>query len=308
MKNEHHSFVFFGSGPVAAENLRQLTEQFHFEAIITKPSTLDEMSQICGADVPVYPVENKRQLDDLFSAQHFKSPCGILIDFGIIVSNDVIGTFPKGIINSHFSLLPQWRGADPITFSLLSGQKQTGVSLMRVVEKMDEGPLLAVGFYDIQETDTTPILSEKLIALSTALLIKNLPAYMSGDLTPRDQLEVAQSLGLPTEPTYSRKLAKADGKIDWHKPADVLEREVRAFAGWPKSFTTFGNIDVVVTQAHAVPSDFSTNAGEIQIQSEGSKLLMVQCGHGYLCIEKLKPIGKREMDIAAFLAGYKNRL
>ncbi|HMT19212.1 MAG TPA: methionyl-tRNA formyltransferase [Candidatus Saccharibacteria bacterium] len=308
MKNEQPTFVFFGSGPVAAENLRQLIPYFPVEAVITKPSTLKEMSAICDALVPVYAVENKQQLDALISEQKFESSVGVLIDFGIIVSTKVISTFPKGIVNSHFSLLPEWRGADPITFSILSGQAKTGVSLMLLVEKMDEGPLLATGTCAIKETDTTPVLTDKLIALSTSLLEKNLAPYVNESLPLQDQTDVAQSQGRSAEPTYSRKLTKADGNIDWSKPAEQIEREIRAFIEWPKSYTKLGDIEVIITQGHAIPTNFGTNAGEIEIQDDEAKLLMVQCGEGYLCIDRIKPAGKKDMDVSAFLAGYKSRL
>src|SRR5262249_45964550 len=155
--------------------------------------------------------------------------------FGIIVSQKTIDYFPLGIINSHFSLLPQWRGADPITFSILSGQKQTGVSLMLLVAAMDEGPLLSQGVYDIEPDETTPSLTDSLIKLSHALLVDALPRYAAGDITARSQEVVAQMMGIPTEPSYSRKLTKEDGIIDWKKPAEQIEREIRAFADWPKS-------------------------------------------------------------------------
>src|SRR6202000_1513764 len=102
-----------------------------------------DMAQRLG--LPLCTAATRRELGTLFVGASFKSNVAVLIDFGIIVSQSVIDFFPNGIINSHFSLLPEWRGADPITFAILSGQKQTGVSLMLVVEAMDEGPLLAVG-------------------------------------------------------------------------------------------------------------------------------------------------------------------
>ncbi|MGI0135251.1 MAG: formyltransferase family protein, partial [Candidatus Micrarchaeaceae archaeon] len=143
-----HSVVFLGSGPVAAESLHLLSEAFTIEAIVTKPTTTAMMQAACPTS-PLYTVEKRRDLDELVANKKFTSACGILIDFGIIVSNKTISSFPKGIINSHFSLLPEWRGADPITFAILSGQKTTGVSIMLLSEGMDEGPLLAQATCDV---------------------------------------------------------------------------------------------------------------------------------------------------------------
>ena len=136
------SIVFFGSGPVAAKSLSLLAENFEIESIITKPATVGEMTAALARTVPVFAVSNKAELDKLISETSFKSQLAILIDFGIIVSRHVIDAFSHGIINSHFSVLPEWRGADPISFAILSGQAKTGVSLMLLDEGMDTGKIL----------------------------------------------------------------------------------------------------------------------------------------------------------------------
>lgn len=295
--------VFFGSGPVAAESLRLLLSDFEVEAVITKPSTLQEMSAI-SEDLCVYAVKNKRELDELVDQKQFESPLGILIDFGIIVSRHVIEYFPKGIVNSHFSLLPEWRGADPITFSILSGQKQTGVSLMLLVEAMDEGPILGQGVYDIRDDETTPSLTEYLIKLSASLLETFIPKYLSGEIVPQPQDIAAEMMGIPSKSTYSRKLTKEDGTLDWNKPAKQLEREVRAFIEWPKSRTTIAGIDVVIMSTKVVSYQIEP-CGKFWVEN---KQLFVSCGKDSLEILRLKPAGKQEMSAQAFLAGYGARL
>src|SRR3989344_3602452 len=163
-----NKLVFFGSGPVAAKSLRLLAQDFTIEAVITKPRLPHHRGAVPVLELaqklklPVYTASNKMELDELFDSLKFESEAAILIDFGIIISQKVIDYFPLGIINSHFSILPQWRGADPITFAVLSGQKATGVSLMLLVEKMDEGPLLAYSEYDMPAGITTPRLTDAL--------------------------------------------------------------------------------------------------------------------------------------------------
>lgn len=295
--------VFFGSGPVAAASLKLLKSSFDIEAVITKPATQAEMASIVPFDV--LSASNSQELDELFAKTTFTSQVAILIDFGIIVSQKVINSFPKGIINSHFSLLPEWRGADPITFAVLSGQARSGVSLMLVVEKMDEGPLLAQAPYDIPDKVTTPSLTADLVELSHKILVEILPAYLSGEIEAAPQESVSMAPG--PEPTYSRKLTKDDGKIDWTKPAVQIEREIRAFIDWPKSFARLGDIDVVITKADAVASESpKAKPGEILVEDGGS--LVVATGKGLLRVERLKPAGKAEMDTASFLNGYKDRL
>lgn len=295
--------VFFGSGPVAAESARLLSAEFEFEAVITKPSTVKEMCAALSKDTCIYSVNSRADLDDLIAAQQFNSPLGILIDFGIIVSQKVIDYFPKGIVNSHFSLLPQLRGADPISFAILEGLEKTGVSLMLLVEAMDEGPVIACGIQELDGTETTPKLTEKLILLSDALLKKEVPRYLI-DGGGADQASLASTIpDYPSEPSYSRKLTKEDGLLDFTKSAEVLERQIRAFIEWPKSRTTLGGKDVIITKAHSVPSSFSDTPGDVDIIKDMG-VLMIQCANGYLCVDMLKPAGKKEMTAKAFLAGY----
>ncbi|HJP96721.1 MAG TPA: methionyl-tRNA formyltransferase [Candidatus Saccharimonadales bacterium] len=294
--------VFFGSGPVAAASLRLLNNNFTIESVVTKPRAAHHKGSVPVIEaaeelgLPVHTVVNKRTLDELIASKPFTSTLAILIDFGIIVSQTAIDYFPLGIINSHFSLLPQWRGADPITFSILSGQKETGVSLMLLTAGMDEGPILAYGAYPLPPRITTPELTHDLIELSDVLLQEVVPAYASGSIIAKPQDNVADA-------TYSRKLTKEDGAIDWSKPADQIEREIRAFIEWPKSSTTLAKHDVVITAAHVLEA-----SGEPGNAVKLSKQLVVYCGKDALIIDSLKPAGKKEMTGQAFLAGYGNLL
>lgn len=308
------SVVFFGAGPVAARSLELLAKNFEIEAVVTKPKLANHRGDVPvlrvaqSLGLPVQTPSNKKELSDLFTTSPFKSQVGVVIDYGIIIAQDVIDYFTHGIVNSHFSLLPQWRGADPITFSLLSGQKQTGVSLMLITAGLDEGPVFGWGVYDIKPTDTNESLTDQLIHLSDALLRDMLPKYLSGEFKPNPQEIIAKTMQFSAEPTYSHKLTKQDGQLDWQKPAEQLEREIRAFSGWPKSYTTFGTIDVVITKAFAEPANTpSAQPGTVTILPE-SKMFMVACNPGNLCIQKLKPAGKPQMDVASFLNGYKKYL
>ena len=149
--------VFFGSGPVAAASLKALMQWQPISAVVTKQTPPHHKE---AAPVEVYAIQNnlpllyadtKRQLEALVLPD---CAYGIVIDYGVIISDGVINHFPLGIINSHFSLLPEWRGADPITYALLSGQKTTGVSLMRIDAGLDTGPLIATKKVTITSDDT----------------------------------------------------------------------------------------------------------------------------------------------------------
>lgn len=303
------TIVFFGSGPVAAASLELLVKSFTIETVVTKPRPPHHHGDVPVLEVanrmglPIIEASNKTELVDKITTKSLGSPVAVLIDFGIIVPQSVIDAFPLGIVNSHFSLLPEWRGADPITFAILSGQKQTGVSLMLLVEKMDEGPLLAQGDYDLEPNETTPSLTDNLVQLSYSLLAEVLPAYVAGSIQPVPQEIAAAASPNALQVSYSRKLTKDDSILDWQKPAEQLEREIRAYQGWPKSRTKLGHIDVVVTRAHVVAADLAP--GELQTSN---KTLVIGTQHDALAIDELVPAGKKEMSVGAFMAGYGQKI
>ncbi len=300
------SIVFFGSGPVAAASLELLAKTFTIEAVVTKPKPphhrglVPVIELVEKLNIPILTTADKAEVSAKITKASLRSRVAVLIDFGIIIKQDVIDTFPLGIVNSHFSLLPEWRGADPITFAILSGQHRTGISLMLLVEAMDEGPLLAQVPYDIPPNETTPSLTEVLIELSYASLREILPLYLSGSVTPAPQEAV--SMATNPGPTYSRKLTKADGILDFSKPAKQLECEIRAYLEWPKNHATIAGKDVIITAAHIAATRMSgVNAGTAFIQN---KELLIQTSDGALAVDSLKPAGKPEMTAAAFVTGY----
>lgn len=285
--------VFFGSGPVAAKCLELLALHTPIEAVVTKPRAPHHKGDVPVFEVaqrlslPVITASNKHELEEVLREQRFSSRYATLIDFGIIVTRQIIDKFPLGIINSHFSLLPRLRGADPITWAIANGDEKTGVSLMLIDEGMDTGKLLGYRTLHISPHETTPELTHRLIELSNTLLQEYVPPYLAGELQPKNQPH-------PDRATYSRKLAKSDGIIDWSEPAETIERKIRAFTGWPGSRTTLGSLDVIITQAHVSPTEAD---------------LSVRCADGkYLVIDALKPAGKKEMPARAFLAGYKDKI
>lgn len=300
MKKMSEKIVFFGSGPVAAASLELTARDFNIEAVITKPKPSHHrgdfpvVSLAEKLDIKTFTPTNKKELSELFATKPVTSKIGLVIDYGLIISQEVIDYFPLGIVNSHFSLLPQWRGADPISFSILSGQPETGVSLMLIDAKMDEGPLLAQAGYKLLPNITTPDLTEELIKISHELLIKHLPEYVRGEIKPIPQ-------DPDITPTYSRKLTKEDGIIDWDKPAARIEREIRAYHDWPKSRTQVAGKDIVITESEVV--DDSIEAGKVKVEG---KNLIIGTNNQSLMIKKLKPAGKKEMTAEAFLAGHRH--
>jgi methionyl-tRNA formyltransferase len=306
MKKPSETVVFFGSGPVAARSLELLAQSFSIEAVVTKPlvshnndgATVQSVAK--GLNQPaIIEASDKKELSHKVITSAFSSRVAVLIDFGIIVAQDVIDTFPMGIVNSHFSILPEWRGPDPITFAILSGQKQTGVSLMLLVEKMDEGPVIAQGIYQIKPSETSSSLTTNLIDLSYALLQNILPEYLAEKVDPQPQETAALLTYGSAKASYSHKLIKNDSLIDWHKPALRIEREVRAYIEWPKSHTVLAGHEVIITKTRVIPENGPV--GQIKVHG---KRLFIYCGDQTLEILQIKPANKAEMTAEAFLAGY----
>jgi methionyl-tRNA formyltransferase len=222
----------------------------------------------------------------------FGAEAAVLIAYGKIVPQAILDIFPRGFVNIHPSLLPLHRGSAPIESVILNGDKETGVSLMRLSAKMDTGPLYAQETVALDGTETKQTLAQRLSAIGTDLLLEHLPGILDGSLQPKPQDDAAA--------TYDRQITKADSRLDWAKPAVRLEREIRAYGGWPRSRAALGKTEAVVTKARAL--DLKGAAGTIRVDG---KQLGVYCGEGLLVIDSLIPAGKQEMSAAAFLAGYK---
>jgi methionyl-tRNA formyltransferase len=284
---------------VAAKSLHLLAQKFNIEAVITKPRPVHHRGSVPVLEVagelsiPVLTVASGKDLNSLMSTKPVKSQLAVLIDFGIIVSKPVIDYFPLGIINSHFSVLPDLRGADPITFAILSGQKKTGVSLMMLVEAMDEGPLIAYSEFVLPPSITTPELTSELILISDSLLNTELPRVFNGQARALPQSVTGRAI------SYSRRLVKQDGELDWSRPAEQLERQIRAYLGWPGSHMLLAGKDVTITAAHIVPE--AGKPGTVQFNK---RELIVYASQDALAIDRLKPAGKKEMSAQAFFSGY----
>ncbi|MBW3538432.1 methionyl-tRNA formyltransferase [Candidatus Parcubacteria bacterium] len=229
---------------------------------------------------------------------------GVLVAYGKIVPPAIIDLFERGIINLHPSLLPRFRGPTPIEQAILDGVTKTGVSLMRLAAAMDAGPVFAQHEVALSGRETKAQLAEELLGAGAKLMIKYLPGILDGSLQPVPQ-DHAQA-------TYTRLITKADGVIDWTMPADRIERQIRAYLGWPGSRTTLAGHDVTITAARvAPPRPGLENTKDVRpgLKEPGTVLrtdlkeLAVACGQDTLVIERLKPAGKAEMTGQAFLAG-----
>lgn len=227
--------------------------------------------------------------------QPHESKLAVLAAYGHIIPQSVLDQFPLGIINIHPSLLPKYRGSTPIEQVILDGEKKTGVSIMQLSFKMDEGPIYKQKSVNLSGKETKEELTAELQKLGAELLIEVLPSIFSGKLKPRQQSH-------PDRATYTRRLAKQDGLIDWNKSAEAIYREIRAFQGWPKSSCVLFGIDMTVLESR-VSDGRGSPTGTVSFDLSAKKI-SVQCKQSSLVITKLQPAGKKPMDPTAFLNGY----
>lgn len=299
------SIVFFGTGEVSLETLKSISGKITVEAVITKPDLMASSGRAMSPavkiwaesnSIPCYQPANKAELAELCAQTKFSSKAGLVVDYGIIIPLSVITGFEKGILNSHFSLLPRWRGADPITWSILAGDQTTGVTVMQVDEGMDTGDILAVEEIEVASDETVPTLTDKLVRLSNSMLIDVIPKYLRGEITPAQQNH--------TLATFSKKIQKEDGLL---KPSEYtateLERQIRAYLGWPGSYMTSHGALLAIKKVGV--SEVTAPTGQL-VQNEGR--LLLGCKEGSLEIELIQPAGKKPMDARSFANGYANLL
>lgn len=218
----------------------------------------------------------------------------ILAAYGKIVPQVILDVFKIGIINIHPSLLPKHRGPTPIESAIISGDKETGVSIMKLVKEMDAGPIYIQASIKVEDSDSKQQIVDKLSELGKQLLLNNLEKIIIGQLVPTAQIE--------DQATYDKLITKEDGLINWNQTSMKIFNQVRAYAGWPRSSTTLSGLKVIVTKAHL--SNNTGKPGEIFI--EGNKI-GVFSSDGLVLIESLIPEGKKEMSAESFLAGYRGR-
>jgi len=167
---------------------------------------------------------------------------------GKFVPPSIIGLFPRGIINIHPSLLPKHRGPTPLESVILDGDRTTGVTLMQLAAAMDSGAIVAQETVALRGDETKQALTDQLSNLGRDMLLEHLPAVIAGSSQATAQDE--------SQAQYDQLIAKDAGRLDaaaWQRPVATLERQIRAYAGWPRSRTTIGATDIIITQAHVAP-------------------------------------------------------
>lgn len=249
-------------------------------------------------DIPV--LTPRKPTDIIDQLRAYNAPVAVLVAYGRIIPQSIIDIFPHGIINIHPSLLPLHRGPTPLESVILDGSSETGVSIMQLSSGMDSGDVYQQITTPLRGDETKQTLADTLLHLGADAVVSLLPQIVRGEITPQPQDH--------TLTTYDALITKHDGLIDWQKPAERLEREIRAYALWPKSRTTIGAINVVIKSALVYKKQIENHVS-VGTFFQQDRTLLVACGADtYLQIDSLQPDGKKEMTATAFLAGYSHLL
>ena len=248
--------------------------------------------------IPVFQPK-KIRTKEIAELKKYDADIMVVIAFGQILPKEILEMTPYGCVNVHASLLPKYRGAAPIQWAVINGEKVSGVTTMQMDEGLDTGDMLLKTEVILDEKETGESLHDKLAAAGAALCVKTLKALEEGSITPQKQGES------PTE--YARMLDKGLGSIDWNNSAVSIERLIRGLNSWPGAYTEWNGrvmkiwgADVYVKAA--ISDSKERLPGTIaKIEKDG---FYVQTGEGLLKVTELQIPGKKKMEAAAFLRGY----
>ncbi|PIZ87051.1 MAG: methionyl-tRNA formyltransferase [Candidatus Nealsonbacteria bacterium CG_4_10_14_0_2_um_filter_40_15] len=249
-------------------------------------------------EIPVLQPEKIRNSES--EIRNLKPDLIIVAAYGKILPEEILEIPKYGCLNVHPSLLPRWRGPSPVQFAILNGDTDSGVTIMKIAEKVDAGPVLIQRKLKLEGNETYDVLHDKLGEMGGDLLIEIIPEWITGKIDPQLQDE--------SRTTYTRILKKEDGKIDWEKSAEEIERQIRAFNLWPGIFTFWEKsgklIRIKILKARVLNRANSKTYPIGKTLVAGQNELCVQTGKGFLIIERLQLEGKKETDSEDLLRGY----
>jgi len=297
--------VFFGTPSFAIPILEALLQgKEEVIAIVTQPdrgkgrgqkitpSPVKELALRCGI-IPLQP-EKVKEAAFIEAIQKLTPDLFVVVAFGQILPKVLLEIPRFGAINVHASLLPRYRGAAPIAWAILRGEKVTGITTMLMDEGMDTGDILLQVEIPIEERDTAETLHEKLSSSGAPLLIETIERMKAGSISA-----LAQD---PTKATYAPPMKKEDGRIDWKNGAEEIDCQVRAFNPWPGAFTEWDNRLLKIYHGEVRKGKSQGKAGAVVWM--GADFIEVETGRGSFLIKEVQLEGKRKMTVRDFLSGH----
>ncbi len=245
-------------------------------------------------NIPVYQPRRVREPECIEELRKYEADIMVVVAFGQILPKDILEMTEYGCVNVHASLLPKYRGAAPIQWSIIDGEEVTGVTTMQMNEGVDTGDMLLKVEIPIEEKETGGSLHDKLAEAGAKLCVETLEGLQAGTITPIPQGETTTS--------YAKMLDKQLGNINWSKSGVEIERLIRGLSPWPSAYTNWNDKVMKIWDASCVSVESDARPGTIIQVTKDS--FLVKTGEGLLEVRELQIPGKKRMDAGAFLRGY----
>ena len=303
--------VFFGTPEFAVPTLDALLRSRHtVVGVVTQPdrprgrgqktSPPPVKSRALKAGLPVLQPERLKDTAFLERLTALGAHLGVVAAYGKILTDAVLATPPLGLINVHASLLPRYRGAAPVHRAIIAGERETGVTIMRVVKALDAGPMLSTVHRAIGPDETSDEVERDLSRVGAELLVST-----TNDLAAGRSCETPQD---DAAATYAHRLTKDDGIIVWSWPAGRVHDLVRGLHPWPHAFTFHAGRRLILRRSTVVPADGDAPGSDAPpgtiLEAAGGRLI-VATGGGRLGLTEIQVEGKRAMGAREFLAGHR---
>lgn len=304
MTTDSRRLVFAGTPDFAVPSLQALLASRHdVAAVLTqpdrpagrgrspRPSPVKQLAIEHG--VPVLQPATLKAVDAQARLAELQPALMVVVAYGLLLPPAVLELPARGCINVHASLLPRWRGAAPIQAALLAGDTQTGVCLMQLESGLDTGPVYAREVVDVGPRETASELHDRLAGLGAQLLAANLDAILDDAIPARAQADAGV--------TYAGRINKADARLNWNASAVVLDRQVRAYYGWPVADTLLDGRQLRIWAAEPLAMESSASPGAvIGVDDIG---VLVQTGDGVLRLIEVQAAGRARTAALEFARG-----
>lgn len=298
---------FLGTPEFAVTSLKALLDDEHYEVVgvVTQPDRpAGRKLQLTPSPVKLLALsrglkvlspESLKQNQLMIEAiQTWKAEVAVVVAFGQILTEDFMKSFNFGAVNVHGSILPRWRGAAPIQRALEAGDSESGVTLQKMVKKLDAGDILGIRRCDLPQNMNAQELHDQLAVMGADLLRVELMDYLRGNLAglPQDEAQV----------TVAKKIEKSESEISWQKSAKEIHNKVRAFVMGPGTYVNYQGKKLKIHKTKVFSSDDKSKNPGVVVETL-SKSLVVQCGLGRLEILEVQPESRNRMSVEDFLKG-----
>ena len=299
--------VFMGTPDFAVPTLQKMIDMgIEITAVVTQPDKAKGRGKkviyspvkegAVAHDLPVYqPVRIRKEPEFIQTLRDMQPDVIVVVAFGQILPKEILDIPRLGCVNVHASLLPKFRGAAPIQWSIIDGEEVTGVTTMLMDVGLDTGDMLLKTEIPVDPKETGGSLHDKLAAVGGELLEKTLIGLEAGTIVPEKQDDSQAG-------EYARMLDKELGHIDFNQPAVVIERLIRGLNPWPSAYTYIDGKTLKIWEAEVLDRNYGCEYGEVAEVTRNC--LIIQTGIGALSVKSVQLQGKKRMDIAAFLNGY----